>query len=142
AVFEPLNGVTDVVSGYAGGSATDADYKKVSAGKTDHAEVVKITYDPSQISYGTLLHVFFSTHDPLTGDGQHPDYGRQYRPAVFYASSEQKEVAEAYIHQLNRANVFDKRIATRLEPLEKFYPAEAYHQDYVARNPQDAYVVR
>lgn len=142
AVFEPLHGVKDVVSGYAGGSAEDADYKKVSSGQTQHAEVVKITYDPSEISFGKLLQVFFSTHDPLTAEGQHPDYGQQYRPAIFYANAEQKRVAEAYIDQLNDAGVFDKPIATGLEELEEFYPAEEYHQDYVRKNPQDAYVVR
>lgn len=142
AVFEPLRGVKEVVSGYAGGSAEDAEYKKVAAGRTEHAEVVKITYNPSEISYGKLLQVFFSTHDPLTADGQHPDYGKQYRPAIFYADDDQQRVAEVYIAQLNESNIFDMPIATGLEELEAFYPAEDYHQDYVKNNPQDPYVVR
>ena len=140
AVFEPLDGVTDVVSGYAGGTEADADYKKVSAGQTDHAEAVEITYNPKEISYGKLLQVFFATHNPLTPDGQHPDYGKQYRPAIFYNSMAQKQVAEAYIEQLNSAGIFDQPIATGLEKLTKFYPAEDYHQDYVEHHPDEAYV--
>ena len=142
AVFEPLVGVTDVVSGYAGGTAETADYDKVSNGETDHAEVVQITYTPSKIGFAKLLQVFFTTHDPLTGNGQHPDYGKQYRPAIFFASEDEKRVAGAYIEQLNSAGVFDKPIATGLEPLTKFYPAEEYHQDYVKNNPQHPYVLR
>ncbi len=142
AVFEPLAGVSDVVSGYAGGTAETADYKKVAAGQTDHAEAVQITYDPSKITYGQLLRVFMTMHDPTTKDGQHPDYGRQYRSAIFVASDEERNVAEGYIKQLDEAKLFDKPIATSVEPLEKFYPAEQYHQDYVKRNPKDAYVVR
>ncbi|MGI9012670.1 MAG: peptide-methionine (R)-S-oxide reductase MsrB [Phycisphaerales bacterium] len=142
AVFEPLLGVKDVVSGYAGGSATDANYSDVANGKTQHAEVVEITYDPSVISYGTLLHVFFATHTPTTGNGQHPDYGTQYRPAVFYANDEEAGVAGAYITQLNDANAFDAPIATGLETLDRFYPAEEEHQDFVKRNPQHPYVLR
>ncbi len=140
AVFEQLAGVGDVISGYAGGSADSADYTKVSAGQTDHAEVVKVVYDSSKITYGQLLHVFFSTHDPLTARGQHPDYGKQYRPAIFYANDEQKSVAAAYIRQLNEADVFDKPIATGLEPLDAFYPAEEYHQDFVKKHPSHGYV--
>ena len=142
AVFEPLNGVKDVVSGYAGGTADTADYKKVSSGQTDHAESVQITYDPSKITLGTLLRVFFTMHNPSTKDGQHPDYGRQYRSAIFYADDEQKKVAEAYIKQLRDTKSVPDGIVTTLEPLEKFYPAEEYHQDYVKRNPEDPYVVR
>ena len=141
-VFEPLAGVTDVVSGYAGGTADTADYKKVSAGQTDHAEVVQITYDPSKISYATLLRVFMTMHSPTTKDGQHPDYGRQYRSAIFYANDDERNVAQAYIKQLDAAKVFDKPIATTLENLDGFYPAEPYHQDYVKKNPDDPYVVR
>jgi peptide-methionine (S)-S-oxide reductase len=142
AVFEPLIGVADVVSGYAGGTADTADYKKVSAGQTDHAEVVQVTYDPSKISYGTLLRVFMTMHNPTQPDGQHPDYGRQYRSAIFYASDDEKRVAEAYMKQLTDGKSFDKPIATSLEKLDKFYPAEKYHQDYVKLNPDDPYVVR
>ncbi len=142
AVFEPLVGVIDIVSGYAGGTAETADYNKVAAGQTDHAEAVRITYDPSKITYGQLLRVFMTMHDPTTKDGQHPDYGRQYRSAIFVASDEERNVAEGYIKQLDEAKSFDKPIATGVEPLDKFYPAEQYHQDYVKRNPKDAYVVR
>ena len=142
AVFERLHGVKDVVSGYAGGSAATADYRKVSAGQTEHAEVIEIRYDPKVISYGQLLRVFFSVaHDPTQLDRQGPDWGRQYRSAIFYANDEQKKVAEAYIAQLDAAKVFDKKIVTTLEKLEKFYSAEAYHQDYVKNNPREGYVV-
>jgi peptide-methionine (S)-S-oxide reductase len=142
AVFEPLAGVTDVVSGYAGGAAEDADYKKVSAGHTKHAEAVQVTYDPSKVSYATLLRVFMTMHNPTQKDGQHPDYGRQYRSAIFFANEDEKHVAEAYIKQLDDAKVFDQPVATSLEKLDKFYPAEQYHQDYVKRHPDDLYVVR
>lgn len=140
AVFEQLDGVSEVVSGYAGGAKETADYKKVSAGATDHAEVILITYDASKITYGQLLRVFFATHDPTTKDRQGPDWGRQYRSAVFYAGDDEKRVAEAYIKQLNDAKVFADPIVTTLEPLEAFYPAEEYHQDFVKRNPNHPYV--
>ena len=142
AVFEPLAGVTDVTSGYAGGTADTADYKKVSSGQTDHAESVQVTYDATKISYGTLLRVFMTMHNPTQPDGQHPDYGRQYRSAIFYANDDEKRVVEAYIKQLTDVKSFDKPIATSLEKLDKFYPAEKYHQDYVKLNPDDPYVVR
>ena len=142
AVLEPLAGVTDVVSGYAGGSADDADYRKVSAGHTKHAEVVQVTYDPSKITYATLLRVFMTMHSPTTRDGQHPDYGHQYRSAIFYANDDEKRVAESYVKQLDDAKIFDKPIATTLEKLDHFYPAEKYHQDYVKNHPDDPYVVR
>lgn len=142
AVFEQLNGVKNVVSGYAGGTAETARYDAVSAGGTRHAEAIRITYDPSKISYGALLKVFFSVaHDPTQLNRQGPDWGKQYRSAIFYANPEEKKVAQAYIVQLTEAKVFDKKIVTTLEPLEKFYPAEEYHQDYVARNPMQPYVL-
>jgi len=142
AVFEQLHGVSEVVSGYAGGPKADADYQKVSAGLTDHAEVIRVVYDPSVISYGTLLRVFFSAaHDPTQVNRQGNDIGRQYRSAVFFADDDQKRVAAAYIAQLDAAGVFAKPIATRLEPLTVFYPAEDYHQDYVELNPRQGYVV-
>ena len=141
AVFEQLNGVADVVSGYAGGHKDEANYQQVSAGLTDHAEVIHVTYDPTVISYGTLLRVFFSVaHDPTQVDRQGNDIGRQYRSAVFYADADQKRVAEAYIAQLNSAGVFEKPIATRLEPLTHFYPAEDYHQDYARLHPTQGYI--
>jgi peptide-methionine (S)-S-oxide reductase len=140
AVFEGLDGVKSVVSGYAGGTKADADYKKVSSGSTGHAEAVEITYDPSKISYGALLHVLFSTHDPTTKDRQGPDWGHQYRSAIFFASPDEKRVAAAYIAQLDAAKVFTNPIVTTLEPLGAFYPAEEYHQDFVARHPSHGYV--
>jgi len=140
AVFEPLDGVLNAVSGYAGGASESANYNAVSAGKTKHAEAVQITYDPAKISYGTLLQVFLSTHDPTTLDRQGTDLGHQYRSAIFYATDEQKEVAQAYIRQLEQAKVFDKPIVTTLERLEKFHAAEDYHQNFVARNPDHPYV--
>lgn len=140
AVFEELNGVTSVVSGYAGGNAETADYQKVSAGTTKHAEAVLITYDPSQVSYATLLQVFFSTHDPTQLDAQGPDQGHQYRSAIFYAHDREKKAAQDYIRQLEQPKVFDKPIVTTLESLDRFYPAEDYHQDFVAKHPDHRYV--
>lgn len=143
AVFEELDGVKSVVSGYAGGSETDADYRKVAAGKTDHAEAIKIVYDPRKITYAKLLQVFFSVaHDPTQKNRQGPDRGRQYRSAIFYANAEQKRVAAAYIKQLEGAKVFDKPIVTTLEPLGEFYPAEKHHQDFTKRNPWQPYIRR
>jgi peptide-methionine (S)-S-oxide reductase len=141
-VFEHLKGVSSVVSGYAGGSKSTADYKAVSTGQTGHAESVRVTYDASQISYGQLLQVFFSvTHDPTQVDGQGPDRGSQYRSAIFYGTGEQKQVSEAYIQQLNAARIFSGPIATQLKPLTAFYSAEDYHQHFAARNPNYAYVI-
>jgi len=137
AVFER---VSDVVSGYAGGSEANADYQKVSMGLTEHAEAVKVTYDPDIVSYGTLLHVLFSTHDPTTKNRQGPDVGPQYRSAIFYDSESQKRIARAYIAQLEAAEVFDDAIVTTLEPLEAFHPAEPYHQDFVKKHPRQSYV--
>jgi peptide-methionine (S)-S-oxide reductase len=142
AVFEKLAGVKDVVSGYAGGTKETAKYEVVSSGATTHAEAIQITYDPSKISYGELLRVFFTTHNPTTKDAQGPDHGRQYRSAVFYQNEEQKKVAQAYIKQLDAAKAFDQPIVTTLEPLTAFYPAEDYHQDYVKKHPDNGYVVR
>ena len=142
AVFEHLKGVTDVVSGYAGGSANTAHYEMVGTGRTGHAESVQITYDPSQISYGKLLQVYFSVaHDPTELNRQGPDEGTQYRSAIFYNSDEQKRVAEAYIRQLTEARVFRSPIVTKVAALPAFYPAEEYHQDFIQRNPDNAYVV-
>jgi peptide-methionine (S)-S-oxide reductase len=142
AVFEQLAGVKDVVSGYAGGSRSSAIYEVVSTGTTGHAESVKITYDPSKITYGQLLRVFFAVaHDPTQLNRQGPDFGPQYRSAIFYASPEQKTIAEAYIKQLNDARIFDVRIVTTIVTLQDFYPAESYHQDFMARNPQYPYIV-
>jgi peptide-methionine (S)-S-oxide reductase len=142
AVYKQLPGVTAVASGYAGGRAEDADYETVCSGTTGHAEAVEIRFDPAQTSYGQLLKVFFSiAHDPTQRDRQGNDVGRQYRSAIFYADDAQKRVADAYIAQLDAAKVFDARIVTEVTPLEQFYPAETYHQDYAARNPANPYIV-
>ncbi len=141
AVFEQVDGVSDVVSGYAGGTAETAKYDVICAGGTKHAEVVQITYDPRRITYGQLLRIFFSTHDPTTPNRQGPDAGYQYRSAIFYADEQEKRIAEAYIRQLEEQQVYaPKKIVTTLEPLEQFYPAEAYHQDFAQRNPDNPYV--
>ena len=140
AVFERVEGVTDVVSGYAGDVKAKADYELVSSGRTRHAEAVRVTYDPAKISYGTLLHILFTTHDPTTKDRQGPDRGPQYRSAIFFASKAEKRVAAAYIAQLDAAEVVDAKIVTTLEPLTEFYPAEDYHQDFVRLHPNHGYV--
>ncbi len=141
-VFEHLKGVSEVVTGYAGGSAASARYEQVSAGTTTHAEAVKITYDPSQITYGQLLKVYFAVaHDPTQLNRQGPDTGPQYRSAIFFANDEQKQVAQAYIDQLNQARVFNRPIVTQLNPLDRFYAAEDYHQDFIRRNPRNPYVI-
>ena len=141
AVYLQLEGVKDVTSGYAGGTADTADYQTVCTGTTNHAEAIRIRYDPRRISFGQILKVFFSTaHDPTQVNRQGGDTGRQYRSAIFYADDEQKRVADAYIRQLNSARIFNAPIATTLEPLEGFYEAEAYHQNYAARNPAQPYI--
>jgi len=142
AVFEHVKGVKHAESGYAGGSAATARYDKVSMGTTGHAEAVRITYDPSQISYGQLLKVFFSVaHDPTELNRQGPDTGTQYRSAIFYANEDQKRIAQAYIEQLNQVKVFNRAIATQVAPLDAFHEAEAYHQDYLAQHPNEPYIV-
>jgi peptide-methionine (S)-S-oxide reductase len=142
AVFKHVRGVSTVVSGYAGGSATTAQYAMVSTGTTGHAEAVQITYDPAQIAYSQLLRVFFSVaHDPTEWNRQGPDTGTQYRSAIFYATPEQRHTALAYIEQLNTAKVFPTPIVTEVVPLAGFYPAEADHQDFLARHPTYPYIV-
>ncbi len=142
AVFEHLKGVSDAVPGYAGGDAETAQYERVSTGDTGHAESVRVTYDPSQITYDQLLKVYFAVaHDPTQLNRQGPDQGTQYRSAIFFSNTEQQQVAQAYIEQLNQAHVFSQSIVTRLSPLTVFYAAEDYHQDYVDRHPHDPYVV-
>ncbi|MFC3227873.1 peptide-methionine (S)-S-oxide reductase MsrA [Marinibaculum pumilum] len=141
AVFKRLDGVIDVKPGYAGGTAETADYQTVCSGRTGHAEAIRVDYDPTRISYGRLLQVFFSVaHDPTQLDRQGNDVGPQYRSAIFWASEEEKEVAAAYIRQLDEAQVFESRIVTRLEPLQAFYEAEDYHHDYADRNPMQPYI--
>jgi peptide-methionine (S)-S-oxide reductase len=142
AVFQHVKGVIKATSGYSGGAANTAEYELVSTGDTGHAESVKITYDPSQITYGQLLRVFFSVaHDPTQLNRQGPDTGSQYRSLIFYNSDEQKRIAEAYIVQLEKARVFPRAIVTQVVPLKTFYPAEAYHQDYAAHHPNPPYLV-
>jgi peptide-methionine (S)-S-oxide reductase len=142
AVFEHVKGVSDVRSGYSGGSPATAQYQKVGTGETGHAESVRITYDPSQISYGQLLKVFFSVaHDPTELNRQGPDTGSQYRSAIFYSNEEQKRIAQAYIEQLNRAKVFAHPIVTQVAALQSFNEAESYHQDYLRRHPDEPYII-
>lgn len=141
AVFDAIKGVNSAVSGYAGGSKLTAHYEIVSTGQTGHAESVQITFDPSQVSFGQLLKVYFSVaHDPTELNRQGPDEGTQYRSQIFYTTDEQKRIAEAYIQQLNAAKVFHKPIVTKVAQLQAFYPAEDYHQHFVAKNPHQAYV--
>lgn len=141
AVYRELDGVLDVVSGYSGGSADSADYKTVCTGRTDHAEVIQIAYDPAKLSFASLLRVFFAVaHDPTQLNRQGNDVGRQYRSAIFYADAQQKDIAERYIAQIDRAGVFNAPIVTRLEPLADFFVAEAYHQNYAALNPGQPYI--
>jgi len=141
-VFQHVKGVTNAVSGYAGGEAGTAQYETVSGGDTGHAESVKITYDPHQISYGRILQIYFSVaHDPTQLNRQGPDSGTQYRSAIFPVDAEQARIAKAYIAQLNQAQVFDAAIVTRIEPGRAFYPAEGYHQDFLIRNPTYPYIV-
>src|SRR5262245_52629766 len=142
AVFERLKGVSDVTSGFAGGSKNSAHYEVVSMGTTGHAESVKVTYDPAAVTYGQLLKVFFAVaHDPTQLNRQGPDEGTQYRSAIFYGSPDEKSVAEAYIRQLDEAKIFKRKIVTQVVPLDGFYQAEAYHQNFVLKNPDYPYVV-
>ena len=142
AVFRHVKGVSKAVSGYAGGAANTADYERVSTGSTGHAESVQVTYDPAQVSYGDLLRIFFSVaHDPTQLNRQGPDYGTQYRSAIFFTSEEQKRIAQAYIEQLGRAKVYASPIVTQVVALPAFYPAEAYHQNYLALHPTQPYIV-
>ena len=142
AVFKHVKGVLRVESGYAGGSADTAQYETVSSGSTGHAESVHITYDPSQITYGQLLKVFFAVaHDPTQLNRQGPDEGTQYRSAIFYANDEQKRIAASYIAQLDQAKVFSGKIVTQVVPLQSFNEAEAYHQNYLANHTDEPYIV-
>jgi peptide-methionine (S)-S-oxide reductase len=142
AVFQHLNGVQQAVSGYAGGDRATADYETVSGGQTGHAESVQVTFDPGVVSYGEILRVFFSVaHDPTQLNRQGPDTGTQYRSAIFYADDRQKQIATAYIAQLAKSGQFRMPIVTRVDPLQGFYPAEDYHQDFLLKHPSDPYIV-
>lgn len=141
AVFQRLRGVNTVTSGYAGGAADTADYRSVCGGDTGHVEVIEVRFDPRQIRYGQLLRIFFAiAHDPTQVDGQGADVGSQYRSVVFTVDDQQRRVAEAYLEQLERAGVFDGPLATAVEPLDRFYEAEAYHQNYAALHPEQPYI--
>jgi peptide-methionine (S)-S-oxide reductase len=141
-VFEHLSGVKRVVSGYSGGDKRTAEYEVVSTGRTGHAESVEITFDPNEVTYGEILHVFFSVaHDPTQLNRQGPDTGTQYRSSIFYADEQQKKIATAYIAQLDKAKVYHSAIVTRVDPLKGFYPAEEYHQDFLIKNPNYPYIV-
>jgi peptide-methionine (S)-S-oxide reductase len=139
AVFDELRGVKSVVSGYAGGSTKNPTYEEVCGGRTGHAEVIKIDFDPAEIAFKDLLTVFFATHDPTTLNRQGNDVGTQYRSAIFYADEEQKREAEAFIMELNDSKAFGKPVVTTVEPLGEFYEAEDYHQKYYANNPYQPY---
>jgi peptide-methionine (S)-S-oxide reductase len=140
-VYEHVKGVEKVVSGYAGGDRSTAQYETVSSGTTGHAESVQITFDPAKVSYGELLQIFFSVvHDPTQLNRQGPDTGTQYRSAIVYSDDTQKNNATAYIAQLNQAGVFHRPIVTRVDHLKGFYPAESYHQDYLVHNPSNPYI--
>ena len=141
AVFQHVKGVISATSGYSGGSSSTAEYEIVSTGTTGHAESEKIVFDPSKITYGQLLQVFFSVAtDPTQLNRQDPDEGTQYRSVIFYANDEQKKIADAYIEQLNQTKIFKHKIVTQVVPLKAFYPAEGYHQDYAAKHPDNPYI--
>ena len=141
SVFQRVKGVDNTVVGYSGGTKETADYRRVSSGHTGHAEALEIVYDPAKVSYGTLLRIFFSVvHDPTQLNRQGNDVGTQYRSAIFYTDEEQREVAEAYVKQLDAAHVFQRPIVTQILPLEHFYAGEEYHQDYALKNPDNPYI--
>ena len=139
AVFEELRGVESAVSGYSGGHIEDPTYEQVCTGQTGHAEVIQVTYDPKVIKFAELLEVFWQTHDPTTLNQQGPDYGTQYRSAVFYHNEQQQRDAEHYLQKLDESGAFDDPIVTEITKFEKFYSAEKYHQEYFAKNPRDRY---
>lgn len=143
AVFQHTKGVLNAVSGYAGGKSSTADYETVSSGSTGHAEAVQVSFDPKQVSYAQLLQIYFSVaHDPTQLNRQYPDVGTQYRSAIFYRNDGQKLVAQRYIAQLNSAKAFDRNIATTVDSLDTFYPAERYHQNYATLHPDSSYIAR
>jgi len=142
AVFQHLKGVTSTVSGYSGGHVESPGYETVGSGLTGHAESVSVTFDPSQVSYGTILMIYFSVaHDPTQLNRQGPDSGSQYRSAIFYSTDKQKDIAIAYVRQLDTAQVYRRKIVTQIAPLKAFYRAEEYHQDYLNNHPHDSYIV-
>ncbi len=140
AIYESVKGVNEAVSGYAGGKEKSPTYQQVSAGKTGHTETVEVYYDPAIVSYETLLEVYYGSHNPTTVNGQHPDFGRQYRSAIFYQNEEERKLAENFKKKLNASGEYDEPIATEIVPLEKFWKAEEYHQDFERLNPNQSYV--
>ena len=141
-VFEHVRGVHEVLAGYSGGARGSAEYQQVGTGRTGHAESVQIVFDPAELTYGELLHIYFSVaHDPTELNRQGPDSGTQYRSAIFYADETQRRIAESYIAQLNKERAFAQPIVTRVDELKGFYPAESYHQDFYLKNPQYPYIV-
>jgi peptide-methionine (S)-S-oxide reductase len=141
SVFQRVKGVTATTAGYSGGSASTATYAQVTTETTGHAESVKVVYDPSKLTYGQLLQIFFSVHDPTQLNRQGPDVGTSYRSAIFYTNDEQKKIATAYIAQMTAAHIFSKPIVTQVVPLKGFYDAESYHQDYATNNPDNPYIM-
>jgi peptide-methionine (S)-S-oxide reductase len=142
AVFEHVKGVTKATAGYSGGTRKDPSYEEVSSGETGHAESVEVIYDPSQVTFGQLLKVFFSVaHDPTELNRQGPDVGTQYRSAIFFETPDQQRIAEAYVDQLTQEKVFSGRIVTQIAPMKAFYPAESYHQDYLVHHPDNPYIM-
>src|SRR5215475_10657158 len=139
-VFQHVKGVISAISGYSGGEGNSARYEAVSTGKTGHAESVKVVFDPSQITIGQILQIFFSAHDPTELNRQGPDEGSQYRSVVFYATEDQLRITQPYVEQLDRSGVFKHKIVTQVAPLRAFFPAEAYHQNYATQNPNDTYI--
>ena len=140
AIFESVNGVAEAVSGYAGGDEKNPTYRQVGNGSTGHTETVEVYYDPEVVSYETLVKVFYGSHNPTTVNGQHPDYGTQYRSAIFYQNDEEKKIAETFKANLEKSGEYSKPIATEISKLKKFYKAEEYHQDYERLNPNQPYV--
>lgn len=140
AIFESVKGVSEAYSGYAGGVTKNPNYNQIGTGRTGHAEAVEVLYDPDVVSFGTLLQVFFGSHDPTTPNRQGPDYGSQYRSIAFYTSEQEREYIQNYIAQLTDQQIFKADIVTEVKPLETFYYAEEYHQDYEKRNPDNPYV--
>tara|TARA_Y100000996_G_scaffold386294_1_gene344216 strand:- start:203 stop:856 length:654 start_codon:yes stop_codon:yes gene_type:complete len=140
AIYESVKGVSEVYSGYAGGFTKNPNYNQIGTGRTGHAETVEIIYDPKLVNFGTLVQVFFGSHDPTTLNRQGPDYGSQYRSIAFYMSEKEREIIQNYIQKLEEEGYFSKEIVTEIKPIEKFYYAEAYHQDYEKNNPNNQYV--
>lgn len=140
AIFESVRGVEEAVSGYAGGEEPNPTYEQVSRGETSHAEAVEVYYDPDLVSYATLVEVFYGSHDPTTVNGQHPDYGTQYRSMILYRNQEEKNIAEDFKAKLEASGKYEQPIVTEIVPLEKFWVAEDYHQDYEKKNPNQPYV--